>query len=370
MRLSLLLGLTLILATGCGSEQQSRADEGPPPELEPLRVTGPIPGPRVDGRFFDEAGRPVSDVHELAAVGEGRRRAALLFGQRNGVPCIGATARDAEPRLDCLERWENPPFLARVVIGGDIRARTDWLVVVGVLRRPATTVSMELQSSLEPRRLGLQSWPKFAWRSFGVMSEHGNLANTLLATDEAGKPVTAIDLGWVYHAARSTGPWAEVRDPIAAASGADTTSHRIVFDHPAVRRLVAGNTFTINPTAGWVACDGRSLGGVVSFRFSPPVEYEGEIPIHEYADEDEDFAYRDGRAYVEAEDVTTVEAWVDVNRRRVVGIELDAFDDVASTLGQEDMPAAQIRRHDVIDEPKPAGGPDDADACPKHEFGD
>ena len=201
------------------------------------------------------------------------------------------------------------------------------------------------------------------------MSEHGNLANTLLVTDETEEPVTALDLAWAYDAARSTGPWAEVRDPIAEASGADTTSHRIVFEHPAVRRLVAGHTFTINPTSGWVACDERSLGAVVSVRFSPAVEFEGEIPIHEYADEDEDVAYREGRAYVGAEDVTTVEAWVDLNRRRVVGIELDAFDDV-STLGGDDDTPAQIHRRDVVEEPKPAGGPDDADACPKHEFGD
>ena len=153
MRLTFTLGLALVLATACGSEPQTRADQGPAPELEPLRVSGPIPGARVDGRFLDENGRTVSDVHELAAVGEGRRRATLLFGQRSGVPCIGATAPDAEPRLDCLERWENPPVLTRVVVGGDIKARTDWLAVVGVLRRPAATVSMSRQSDAAPRRL-------------------------------------------------------------------------------------------------------------------------------------------------------------------------------------------------------------------------
>lgn len=366
MRLGLLLAAVLALVA-CGSEPAKRA-EPPAPQLNALRVDGPIPGPRLDGRFVDEEGRPVSDVHELAAVGAGRRRTTLLFGQREGVPCIGAVAPDAEPRLDCLERWENPPFLARVVIGGDIRARSDWFAVVGVLRAPAAAVSMQPQSG-NARRLELQSWPRFAWRSFAAMTEHGNFANTLLASDRAGKAVTELEVSWAYDAARSVGPWAEVRDPIEWASGADKTSHPIVFEHPAVRRLVAGHTFAINPTSGWEACDGRSLGAVVAMRFHPPVAFEGAIPIHDYAREDEDVAYREGRAYVEAENVTTVEAWVDLQRRRVVGIDLDAFDETGYLQGEDETPA-KIKRRDVVEEPKPAGGPDDAAACPKHEFGD
>jgi hypothetical protein len=99
------------------------------------------------------------------------------------------------------------------------------------------------------------------------------------------------------------------------------------------------------------------------------VEFAGEVPVHEYADEDENFAYREGRAYMEAEDITTVEAWVDLARKRVVGIDVDAFDDTAFSLEQDELPA-KITRRDELEEPKPAGSRDDASACPKHELGD
>lgn len=366
MRLTVLLCLTLLLAAGCGSDPRNQADQGPAPKFEPIRMSGPIPGSRVDGRFVDEEGRTVSDVHELHAAGTGRHRASLLFGRQDGVPCIGAAAPNAEPRLHCLERWENPPFFSRVVLGGDRGARTDWFAVVGVLRRPAAAVSMQPQSGMA-LRLELRTWPKFDWRAFAVTTDRGNFANTLSVTDKAGTPVTSVEVSWAYDAAQSSGAWAEVRDPIAAASGADLTSHPIVFEHPSVRRLAVGHTFTINATSGWQACDGRSLGAVVSFRFSPPVDFKGEIPFHDYAGDDENVAYREGRAYVEAERITTVDAWVDLNRRRVVGIDLEALD---PTDLEQDEASADIGRRDVLEEPKPAGGPDDADACPKHEFGD
>jgi hypothetical protein len=78
-------------------------------------------------------------------------------------------------------------------------------------------------------------------------------------------------------------------------------------------------------------------------------------------------AYREGRAYVEAERIASVEAWVDHRRARVVGIELDAFDD---TEALEEQPKVRITKVDMIKGLAPAGGPDDADQCPEVEPGE
>ena len=267
--------------------------------------------------------------------------------------------------LDCLEPWESPPLFVRVVVGGDEAGQTEWLAVAGVARRPTAHVTMQPQSE-GAQTLRLRSWPKFEWRPFAAMTRKGNLANMLTATDEQDEVVVRVEVSWAYHALQATGPWIEVRDPVRAASGADDTSHPIVFAHPAIRRLVAGRTFFVNPTASWEKCNGESFGAVVGMRFHPPAEFKGEIPIHEYAEEGEDVAYREGRAYIEATNITAAEAWVDLNRRRVVGIDLEAHD----SSSYEESESADIERRDVLEEPKPAGGPDDSKLCPQHELGD
>lgn len=139
------------------------------------------------------------------------------------------------------------------------------------------------------------------------------------------------------------------------------------FADGSVRRLAAGKTYVIAPTSGWYACSGRSLGAVVLLRFHPPASFAGEIPIHEYAGDDEPFAYREGRSYVEAEGITAVEVWIDKARRRVVGVDLRAFDPF---VFEDEAPTADVEEYDELEEPKPAGGPDDPDACPEHDFGD
>jgi hypothetical protein len=338
-----------------------------------------MPGKPVSGNFRDEGSQTVSPVHRLAVVGEGGTRVALLVGRRRGALCIGAEIVGApHGELDCFEAWENPPLVVRVVVGGKSRRRTDWLAVLGLARSPTARVVMDAQTSRgDP--LPLRSLERFPWRAFAAITQRGDLGNVLIAEDGNGSPVVRVDLSWSYNppclkenedvcgGSPPPGAWSEGRDPIEDASGQNEDGHRIAFAHPAIRRLAAGHSFFINPTAGWARCDATSLGSVVSFRIWPPVRFKGEIPVHAYAEEGEDVAYREGRAYVEAEHVASVEAWVDHERKRVVGIELQPFDET-ETLEEES--SAKILRRDTIEEPKPAGGPDDSDACPEHEFGD
>jgi hypothetical protein len=345
-----------------------------------MRIDAQLPGPELNGSFRDEQGRRVTKVHQLATVGEGQRQAMLLMGLRNGVPCIGAAgANGRDGELDCLEPWEHPPLVVRVVAGGDTADSTDWLAVIGLTQAPTGEVVLDMQTK-RGSALPLRALPGLPWRAFVAMTEKGDLANILTARDRDGAAVVSVELSWSYGPAcredgdddacgeaPSNAPWSDARDPIADASGAGKRDHQIAFSHPSVRRLAAGKTFFINPTAGWDRCDGRPLGSVISFRLWPSVTFSGELPIHEYAREDEDVAYREGRAYVDAEQVTAVEVWVDHERERVVGVDLAAFD---ATELEADEPSARIHEFDVLDEPEPAGGPDDAEACPRHEPGD
>ena len=206
-----------------------------------------------------------------------------------------------------------------------------------------------------------------------MLTRRGDLGNMLAARDRDRAAVVLVELSWSYNppclqdnhdvcgAVPPPGSWSEPRHPVADASGADESAYPLVFAHPAVRRLAAGRRFFVNPAQGWERCDGSELGSVVSLRIWPPVSYEGEIPLHEYAREGEDVAYREGRAYVEADRVTSIEVWVDRRRKRVVGIDLDAFD---ATESLEEQSKVEIETWDVTDAPEPAGGKDDAGQCP------
>ena len=377
----LVAAASLTASCGSGPRATTHSPTGPAPILEGVELRGSIPGEKVEGRYRDEEGRAVLDVHRLVVVGAEDRRVALLLGRRRGTPCVGAVSEvEVETaRLDCFESFENPPLVVRVVVGGETRRRTDWLAVLGLARSPTARLVLASQRNLEKVPLTVRSWPGFEWQAFGAVTSRGALGNELAAFDRDGEPVVRVELSWSYNppclqnnddvcgAHPPPGPWTEARDPIRDESGGAEDDLRIAFADPAVRRLVAGRIYFINGEAGWERCDGSPLGSVASFRIWPPVSFRGEIPYHGYAKDGEDVAYREGRAYVEAERIASVEAWVDHRRARVVGIELDAFDD---TEALEEQPKVRITKVDMIRGLAPAGGPDDADQCPEVEPGE
>ena len=322
------------------------------------------------------------DVHTLLRIGSGPREVALLLGRRNRRPCVGAApASNLEnTRLDCFESYENPPLVVKIVAGGPNRNTTDWLAVLGLARAPSDRVELQSQRNLEKIRLTKRSWPDFPWQAFGAVTTRGALGNTLTAFDLDNQPVVSVELSWSYNApcmtqdgsgcqvSEADEPWIESRDPIGDESGADRSDHALVFANAVVRRLVAGHTFFIGASAGWERCDGSSLGSVVSFRVWPPVGFRGEIPFLDFAKRGDNTAYRQGRAYVEAERIASVEAWVDRANNRIVGIELDAVDDTEGAL--VDQSQVQIKRFEWVEKPVPAGGPDDTSQCPETKPGE
>jgi hypothetical protein len=374
----------MLLVAACGGDDPSeRRATGPAPHLDPVELHGPLPGKPAEGVFRDEKGRLLSEVHELVFAERGTLRVELLLGRQGGVPCIGARlAHTRSAELDCFEPWENPPLVARVVVGGETRRRTDWLAVLGITQKPTSRLILHAQAG-NATTLTLRAWPGFPWRAFATITEAGNLGNTLAAHDADGDALAQVQLSFAYNppclqgnddvCARTPpipGSWSETRDPVRAASGTGLAASEIAFGHPAIRRLAAGRTFFVNPTAMWQKCNGDPLGAHMSLRFWPAISFEGEIPIHARAEGGEDVAYREGRAHVEAENITAVDVWVDLNRRRVVGVDLEALKPHSSFMSEQKDVSTEIDEWDVLEEPKPAGGHDDADACPKHEFGD
>lgn len=370
----------VLLASACGNRATEPAQSsGPAPKLEGTALRGTIPGTPADGSFEDERGRPVEDVHVLLRVGSREREAVLLLGRHDGRPCVGAgpASNIQDVRLACFESYENPPLVVKAVAGGRNQNRTDWLAVLGLERAPSHRVELESQRNLEQVPLTTHSWPDFPWRAFGAMTTRGALGNTLTAFDVDGQPVIAVELSWSYNAPCMTPdgsacqssdadtPWVESRDPIADESGADKSDHALVFANPVVRRLVAGHTFFIGASVDWQRCDGSPLGSVVAFRVWPPVSFRGEIPFIDYAEPGDDTAYKQGRAYVAAERIASVEALVDRTNNRVVGIDLEAVDDT-----DLDQPLVRIKKFEWVEKPLPAGPPDDTSQCPETKPGE
>jgi hypothetical protein len=372
-----------LLASACGNQSTRRSESSKPaPKLEGAVLQGTIPGTPADGSFVDKRGRPVKDVHVLLDIGSGRRGVVLLLGRRDRRPCVGAASASnlQNARLDCLESYEDPPLVVKLVAGGSNQNTTDWLAVLGLARSPSDRIELASQRNLEKVPLTKRSWPGFPWQAFGAITTRGALGNMLTAFDVDDQPVVSVELSWSYNApcmsengsgcrvTEADKPWVESRDPIDDESGVDAGDQALVFASPVVRRLVAGRAFFIGASAGWQRCDGSPLGSVVSFRVWPPVSFRGEIPFVEFAKPGDKTAYRQGRAYVEAERIASVDAWVDRAHNRVVGIELDAVDDTEGAL--VDQSQVRIKRFEWVEKPVPTGGPDDTSQCPETSPGE
>jgi hypothetical protein len=179
--------------------------------------------------------------------------------------------------------------------------------------------------------------------------------------------VQQIDLGWTYGAAcgeqgapRCTrrrlrsGSWSAVRDPLARGTtsfvrrGGDVRAKRLTFDQRVVRQLVAGQSFSIGRIAEWSKCNRDPIGAIVQFRLVRPVDFDGDVPVHDY-DADSHTAYLQGVAHLRVEHAVSFDIAVDLNRRKVVGIAVGIDDDGAP------KPKVDFK---LVGELHPAGGPD------------
>jgi hypothetical protein len=363
----------------------SSAQSLSPPLMPEVLPPGPLPGKQVRGVFRGTGLAQTPDVHELATTGSGSRRTALLIarGERDQLCFAVTVARARKASFTCLASWDRAPMLLRVGIGGEARDLTDWFALVGLVRQDVSRVTFDSQHGSTPiRTLRLGSWSGFPWKAFAFTSRRrGNLPNTVLMRDASGLPVQEIDLGWVYGSPcedrhsptsvvgqktpakckgrRRLRAWSDERDPLGARQaaqirrGGGTRAKRVAFDHPTVRALVAGQAFSIDGVALWEKCKGHGMiGAILEIRLTKPVSFEGDVPVEGYKASSHT-AYVEGVMHVKAQGLLSLWVAVDLSRRAVVGIHFWPADFGSVT----EVPKPTIETK-IVQEPKPAGGPD------------
>jgi hypothetical protein len=364
-----------LCAWGGGGAEPEAQTVPPPLELERL-PPGPLPGVQVRGDFRVPGRGAVHYARRLIVTGKGPRHMALLIARGSHhelcfTAVVGAPIRRA--LFTCLERWDRPPMLIRVAAGGKSQKETQWLALVGLVRREVTRVTVMSQVGVRshPR---LSAWRGFPWKAFGTPTAFRyRLPSEVYARNSTGT-VQQVDLGWSYGAAcgqqlapRCTarrlraGSWAAVRDPLARGTApfirrkGGLQAKRLTFDHPIVRQLVAGQAFSIARIALWSKCNQDLIGAVVPFRLVRPIDFEGDVPYRQY-EASAHTAYLEGVAHLRVERAVSFDVYVDLNRRKVVGI----------VLGIDDsgMPKPKVDVK-IVGELHPAGGPDPGDCGPE-----
>jgi hypothetical protein len=354
-----------------------------PPLVPELLPPGPLPGKSVHGSFRGAGLGEAREVRELAVTGTRSRRTALLIarGERDQLcfaVTVGAGARKAS--FTCLSRWDRAPVLLRVAIGGRDRDLTDWFALIGLVRQEVGRVTVESQRG-SIRALRLRAASGFPWKAFAVTyRRRGDLPSTVITRDASDLPVQEVHLGWVYgspcpdrhsptrvvgektpgkcRGRRRLRAWSDERDPIASDAPrmrgkAGSRSKRIAVDHPTVRTLIAGQAFSINRVILWTKCKGDGLiGAIVEFRLTKPVSFEGDVPFKGYQARSRT-AYVEGVMHVKAQGLLSLSVAVDLNRRSVVGVDFFPADFGSVT----EVPRPTIERA-IVQQPKPAGGPD------------
>jgi hypothetical protein len=337
-------------------------------ELERL-PPGPLPGKPAPGRFSSS----VRDVRELIAVGHRYQRTRLLIGRGpSDQLCVAATAgARRRARFTCLSSWDHPPLLVRLGAGGGSRAKTNWLSVVGLVRAEAAAVTVE-SDRFRNRAVRLQGAPGFPWKAFAVAPSRTDRPLSVRARDVAGAVLQRVDLSWGFRApceergkgcrsrAQRRGRWSEARDPLAPREapfirrGGGTRTKRIATEHPAIQQVIAGQPFSFDAVALWRKCNGGVIGGVVPIRLSRPVNFEGDVPVRGYRNGS---AYLEGVWHIRVENGILFRVYVDLNRKRVVGIspENDSLD------GREGGRPEPKLDFTLVAPLRPAGGRDSGD---------
>lgn len=344
----------------------------PAPALQPERLPpGPLPGRAAHGRFPDS----VRDVRALVSTGHGYARTRLLIARgRQDQLCVSAIAgRQRRARFRCDTGLDRPPLLARVGVGGRSRARPDWLSIVGLVRPEVDSVSVE-SGRFASTKLRLRGFPGFPWRAFAARPRRGrDQAESVRALDPARGVMQRVDTSWVYRSpcmqkrrgcspAQRRGRWSDARDPYGEAEAghgrrvAGLRAKRLAADHPVVQALTAGQPFSAGAIALWSRCNGRRIGAIVPLRLSRPVDFEGDVPVYGNSI---DTAYLEGTAHMRLGSVVAFMVYVDLNRKKVVGI-FPEDDSLDGRAGGRPAPTFDIK---IVGEMRPAGGPDQGKPC-------
>lgn len=312
----------------------------------------------------------------VVATGSGRQRVSLFAGRsQRGELCVAARLGpgNAPPAAGytCLRRGLEPPALP-IELGGEDPSGARSAAVVGLADQSVGSVELDLQDNsnhrLPLRRVpGVDRWRVFA---FGPttsyergMTLEGRLPDSLTIRDRHGEILldqAGIVLLGPCEVRNDCGPRGRVADAPwtreydwfeAGTEGAKGRATDLALREPALHTVLAAHAAWLDMLAPWTACNGRSLGYVVAFRFRRRATFRATLPF--VASPKGNAAYASGVEDVLAVRSAGVSVWVDLNRNRVVGVDAasaDALDDAGiATPLRVRVPA------------RDAGGPDTGD---------
>ena len=101
----------------------------------------------------------------------------------------------------------------------------------------------------------------------------------------------------------------------------------------------------------WTSCGRKFIGAITDVALVRPVHVDADLPVVSFGKEKRGRAYAEGTVHLTADDVTELHIGVDLNRGRVVSIDLGG--DSVHTSG-----------YSVVEPLTPAGAPDKA-TCPQ-----
>jgi hypothetical protein len=296
-------------------------------------VTGPLPGKRV----------PVSQAARRAGAVEVRQVA-----QAGPVPLL--VGRTADRRLcvgsgsffRCLAPIDSQPAYVIAAFGGHKEA------LVGLAGPETAKVVAELQDGAW-EAIPLLKVPGFAWRTFALPPTGPNLPITVHIGATGGGEVP-VDMG---YARRPNGP--SVGDSIDAPIGETRPqmeqAKRLALADPRVRAILGRATRLVRAPGRWTSCGRKFIGAITDVALVRPVHVDADLPVVSFGKEKRGRAYAEGTVHLTADDVTELHIGVDLNRGRVVSIDLGG--DSVHTSG-----------YSVVEPLTPAGAPDKA-TCPQ-----
>jgi hypothetical protein len=284
------------------------------------------------------------------ASGRGAHRLALWTATNaEGGLCVGWRLGGTAPpaTFTCLRRGLERPVLT-VQGGGGHKRAIDWGELVGLASTRVHAVeAAEGYSPVPNRRLRLRPVPGLpGWRAFAT-GPGTRPPNELKALGAHGG-VLDDDVGLWIGTNRPRPEWSDT----FATTGEDTADEAaisIALADPTVARLVARGRAWIDQIGGWVNCDGRTLGVVITLRFARPANFVATLPSVEAPSGKHSYAV--SVAKVRATRSPGLDVSVDMNLHAVEGIDPTGGGLLPGGIGNVEQLAVVRPAHDT-------GGPD------------
>ncbi|MGZ4412029.1 MAG: hypothetical protein ACXVY8_07830 [Gaiellaceae bacterium] len=301
-------------------------------------------------------------------TGTGAQRLALYLARNaDGELCVGVRLGSGPPkRFECFRRGLAPPVVA-VAAGGGKGAdewgdHTRWGSVVGIADASVGDVAVLPWESagttpqkllLEPLGGGLRLFRYGPGNAPGSFEAHDRAGATMLSIPGLLilSPCERANSCPTGPQAASQPPWSVVVPLFTSGTrGRQGLAAAAALALPFGRGVLTRNGGWLRELMPWWRCDGTSLGYVVVFHLRSAASFTETVPMIRFTEKP--VAYEEGAVRLSVRGLTDFGVFVDLNRRKAVGVEV--------VPGSDDS-VESIRMLKVVRPFVPAGGPDSTD---------